>query len=176
MAFLHANITRDNTKFLNGALVGERDVFQVDQGLGIGTKFPFFNRHQLAITRFIPLLQVEEGAGKTAPPILVLHGNYGGCVGDLPGYEAFTLGGPCSVRGYNMGKIGAARNKLELAAEIRVPVKNAFVYAYAEHGNDLWSSKDVKGNPTKAYLRKGQGSSYASITGKVPQISTPYNI
>ncbi|KAK3039007.1 hypothetical protein RJ639_027492 [Escallonia herrerae] len=160
MAFLQANITRDNTKFLNGALLGERNVFQVDQGLGIGTKFPFFNRHQLAVTRFIPLLRVEEGAGKAAPPVLVLHGNYGGCVGDLPGYEAFTLGGPCSVRGYNMGEIGAARNKLELAAEIRIPVKSAFVYAFAEHGNDLLSSKDVKGNPTKAYLRKGQGSSY----------------
>ncbi|KAK3011421.1 hypothetical protein RJ639_010909 [Escallonia herrerae] len=160
MAFLQANITRDNTKFLNGALVGERNVFQVDQGLGIGTKFPFFNRHQLAVKRFIPLLRVEEGTGKAAPPVLVLHGNYGGCVGDLPGYEAFTLGGPCSVRGYNMGEIGAARNKLELAAEVRIPVKSAFVYAFAEHGNDLWSSKDVKGNPTKAYQRKGQGSSY----------------
>ena len=29
MAFLQANITRDNTKFVNGAVVGERNVFQV---------------------------------------------------------------------------------------------------------------------------------------------------
>lgn len=29
MAFLQANITRDNTKFLNGAIVGSRNVFQV---------------------------------------------------------------------------------------------------------------------------------------------------
>lgn len=29
MAFAQANITRDNTRFLNGAIVGERDVFQV---------------------------------------------------------------------------------------------------------------------------------------------------
>ena len=29
MAFAQANITRDNTKFVNGAVVGERDVFQV---------------------------------------------------------------------------------------------------------------------------------------------------
>ncbi|CAL9094133.1 unnamed protein product, partial [Musa acuminata var. zebrina] len=28
MAFAQANVTRDNTKFLNGAIVGERDVFQ----------------------------------------------------------------------------------------------------------------------------------------------------
>lgn len=49
---------------------------------------------------------------------------------------------------------------LQLGAEIRVPVKNTHVYAFAEHGNDLGSSKDVKGNPTAVYRRVGQGSSY----------------
>ncbi|KAL3336120.1 hypothetical protein AABB24_032049 [Solanum stoloniferum] len=160
MAFLQANITRDNTKFVNGTIVGERNVFQVDQGLGVGTKFPFFNRHQLTMTQFIQLKQVEEGAGKAPPPVLVLHGHYGGCVGDLPSYDAFTLGGPYSVRGYNMGEIGAARNIVELAAELRIPVRNTHVYAFAEHGNDLGTSKDVKGNPTEVYRRMGHGSSY----------------
>ncbi|KAF5744581.1 Translocon at the outer envelope membrane of chloroplasts 75-III [Tripterygium wilfordii] len=160
MTFLQANITRDNTKFVNGAVVGERNVFQVDQGLGIGTKFPFFNRHQLTLTRFFQLMQVEEGAGKPPPPVLVVHGHYGGCVGDLPSYDAFTLGGPYSVRGYNMGELGAARNILELGAEIRIPVRNTHVYAFVEHGNDLGSSKDVKGNPTEVYRRMGHGSSY----------------
>ncbi|CAN0854350.1 Protein TOC75-3, chloroplastic [Linum grandiflorum] len=160
MAFLQANITRDNTKYVNGALVGERNVFQVDQGLGIGSRFPFFNRHQLTLTKFIPLKRVEEGAGKQPPPILVLNGHYGGCVGDLPSYDAFTLGGPYSVRGYNMGELGAARNILELGAELRIPVKNTFVYGFAEHGTDLGSSKDVKGNPTEVYRRTGHGSSY----------------
>ncbi|XP_010503294.1 PREDICTED: protein TOC75-3, chloroplastic [Camelina sativa] len=162
MAFLQANITRDNTKFINGAVVGERTVFQVDQGLGIGSKFPFFNRHQLTMTKFIQLLQVEEGAGKPPPPVLVLHGHYGGCVGDLPSYDAFVLGGPYSVRGYNMGELGAARNIAEVSAEIRIPVKNTHVYAFVEHGNDLGSSKDVKGNPTAVYRRTGQGSSYGA--------------
>ncbi|CAN1150525.1 Protein TOC75-3, chloroplastic [Linum perenne] len=160
VAFLQANITRDNTKYVNGAVVGERNVFQVDQGLGIGSAFPFFNRHQLTVTKFIPLKEVEEGAGQPPPPILVLNGHYGGCVGDLPSYDAFTLGGPYSVRGYNMGELGAARNILELGAEVRIPVRNTHVYAFAEHGNDLGSSKDVKGNPTEVYRRMGYGSSY----------------
>ncbi|RZR76381.1 hypothetical protein BHM03_00001153 [Ensete ventricosum] len=134
MAFAQANITRDNTKFTNGAIVGQRDVFQLDQGLGIGSKFPFFNRHQLMLTRFVPLKQVEEGVGKSPPPVLVLHGHYGGCVGDLPSYDAFTLGGPYSVRGYNMGELGACRNILE----------------------------DVKGNPTEFFRRAGHGSSYGA--------------
>lgn len=91
------------------------DVFlQLDQGLGIGSNFPFFNRHQLTLTKFIQLKEVQEGPGKSPPPVLVLHGHYGGCVGDLPSYDAFTLGGPYSVRGYNMGELGACRNILEV--------------------------------------------------------------
>ncbi|KAK8948681.1 hypothetical protein KSP39_PZI006302 [Platanthera zijinensis] len=160
MAFLQANITRDNTKFVNGTIVGQRNVFQLDQGLGIGSKHPLFNRHQLTLTRFIQLKPVEEGAGKPPPPVLVLHGHYGGCVGDLPSYDAFTLGGPYSVRGYNMGELGAARNILEVAVELRIPVRNSHVYAFVEHGNDLGSSKDLKGNPTEFFRRAGNGSSY----------------
>jgi outer membrane protein assembly factor BamA len=87
---------------------------QVDQGIGVGSKFPFFNRHQLTLTRFFQLKEVEEGDGKPPPPVLVFHGHYGGCMGDLPSYDAFTLGGPYSVRGYNMGEIGAARNIVEV--------------------------------------------------------------
>lgn len=49
---------------------------------------------------------------------------------------------------------------MQLAAEVRIPVKNTHVYAFVEHGNDLGSSKDVKGNPTEVYRRMGQGSSY----------------
>ncbi|KAL7116878.1 hypothetical protein ACP275_03G033800 [Erythranthe tilingii] len=163
MAFLQANLTRDNTRFLNGALVGTRDIFQVDQGLGIGSKFAFFNRHKISTTRFFPLMKVEEGKGKAPPPVLVLHGMYGGCVGDLPNHEAVTIGGPTSVRGYSVGEIGASRNKLELAAEVRVPVKgSAYAYAFAEHGNDLGSSVSVEGNPTKSYMRTGHGSSYGA--------------
>ncbi|CAH2069443.1 unnamed protein product [Thlaspi arvense] len=175
VAFLQANITRDNTKFVNGAIVGERTIFQVDQGLGIGSKFPLFNRHQLTLTRFIQLKHVEEGSGRPQPPVLVLHGHYGGCVGDLPSYDAFVLGGPYSVRGYTMGELGAARNILELGAEVRIPVKNTQVYAFAEHGNDLGSSKDVKGNPTAVYRRVGHGSSYG-LGVKLGQVRAEYAV
>lgn len=107
-------MTRPVSTHKKKLLIVTRLIFQIDQGLGIGSKFPFFNRHHLMLTKFIPLKKVEEGVGKPAPPVLVLHGRYGGCVGDLPSYDAFTLGGPYSVRGYNMGEIGAARNMVEV--------------------------------------------------------------
>ncbi|GMH12259.1 hypothetical protein Nepgr_014100 [Nepenthes gracilis] len=43
MVFAQGNIIRDNTKFVNGGIGGERNVFQLDQGLGIGSSFPFFS-------------------------------------------------------------------------------------------------------------------------------------
>ncbi|KAF2909186.1 hypothetical protein DAI22_11g008400 [Oryza sativa Japonica Group] len=118
MAFLQANITRDNTEFVNGATIGDRCIFQMDQGLGIGSKNPFFNRHQLTVTKFINLNKQEKGSRKPPPAVLALHGRYAGCVGDLPSYDAFALGGPHSVRGYGMGELGASRNLLETHAGV----------------------------------------------------------
>lgn len=89
-------------------------MLQVDQGLGIGSKNPFFNRHQFSATKFINLNNQKKGPGKPPPAVLALHGRYAGCVGDLPSYDAFALGGPYSVRGYSMGELGAARNLLEV--------------------------------------------------------------
>ncbi|KAI3896857.1 hypothetical protein MKX03_013508 [Papaver bracteatum] len=102
LVFFQANITRDNTKLVNGAIVG----------IFVGRKFSFFNRHQLTYTKFLQLNPVE-GVDKPPPPVLVLHGHYGGCIADLPSYDSFTLGGPYCVRGYNKGKLGSCRNNLE---------------------------------------------------------------
>lgn len=160
VAFVQANLTHDNTQFVNGTPIGDRHIFQVDQGLGIGSKYPLFNRHQLTVTKFIQL-QPEDKLDPEKPPLVgVVHGRYGGCVGDLASYDAFTLGGPYSVRGYNMGELGAARNFLELALELRVPVKKTHTYGFLEYGTDLGSSKDVRGNPTEFFRRAGKGASY----------------
>ncbi|KAL3530786.1 hypothetical protein ACH5RR_010108 [Cinchona calisaya] len=87
MAFAQANVTQDNTEFVNGAIVGERNVFHVSLSL----------------------------------------------IKDLV---------------------------LALAAELRILVRNTHVYAFAEHENDLGSSKDLNGNPTEVYRRMRHGSSY----------------
>uniref|UniRef100_A0A0E0F1V9 Uncharacterized protein n=1 Tax=Oryza meridionalis TaxID=40149 RepID=A0A0E0F1V9_9ORYZ len=151
MAFLQANITRDNTEFVNGAAIGDRCIFQMGQGLGIGSKNPFFNRHQLTMTKFINLNKQEKGPRKPPPAVLALHGRYAGCVGDLPSYDAFALGGPHSVRGYGMGELGASRNLLEVATELSLPVtvKNKHTH--------LRSMALTLGAPT---IRVGHGSSY----------------
>jgi len=67
-----------------------------------------------------------------------------------------------SVRGYNVGELGAARFIVELAAEVRAPIPllKQQGYAFVEHGTDLGSSKALRGNPTQYFRRVGKGSSY----------------
>ena len=55
----------------------------------------------------------------------------------MASYDAFTLGGPNSVRGFNVGELAACRRFLETAVELRVPVFGRQVYAFMEHGTDL---------------------------------------
>jgi outer membrane protein assembly factor BamA len=131
---------------------------QVDQGLGLGTKSPLFNRMTADLTRFVQLRAPPAGS-KNPPITLVAHARLGNTIGDLPTYDAFLLGGPYSVRGYNIGELAACRRFVEGAVEVRVPVKGKQLYAFAEAGSDLESSKEVAGNPTQYYRRVGRGSS-----------------
>ena len=71
---------------------------------------------------------------------------FGNTIGDMASYDAFTLGGPYSVRGFNVGELATARRFLETAAELRVPVFGRQVYAFIEHGTDL-------GEPTGLELK-----------------------
>ncbi|KAL7599192.1 hypothetical protein Lser_V15G24885 [Lactuca serriola] len=162
------NVTRDTTKFVNGAFVGARDVFEFDPGVRIGSDLQFFSCYQVSSTQFIQLKDVEEGAGKVPPPVLVLHGHFGGSVGDHRRYDAFTLGGPYSLRGYNRGRISAARSILELATELRIPVKKSYVYGFAEIGLDLGSSMEVQ-------RRIAHGFSYG-VGAKVGLVSAEYSV
>jgi outer membrane protein assembly factor BamA len=129
----------------------------VDQGLGIGSRSPLFNRLTAAFTRFVALRPPAAGAA-APPPTLILHARGGNALGDLPAYDAFLLGGPHSVRGYNIGELAACRRFLEAAAEVRLPVAGQQVFAFAEVGSDLGSSKELAGNPTEYFRRVGGGS------------------
>lgn len=130
----------------------------MDQGLGLGSKSPLFNRVTAALTRFISVRPASP-TSKAPPVTLILHARGGSTIGDLPVYDSFLLGGPFSVRGYNIGELAACRRFVEAAAEVRVPVLGQQAYAFAETGSDLGSSKEVSGNPTEYFRRVGSGSS-----------------
>lgn len=49
---------------------------------------------------------------------------------------------------------------LQLASEVRYPIRNVFAYGYAEYATDLGSGPEVPGNPNDYYRRPGSALSY----------------
>ena len=158
--FAQGGITRDTTRFVNGTPVGARDIFHVDQSVGLGSGFPIFNKFSAELTRFVQL-RPESQKTTRPPPVLVARVKAGHILGNCAAYDAFVLGGPHSCRGYTVGELGAARSVLEYAAELRVPVPalNTHAFAFWEACSDLGSSAEVPGNPTEYYRRAGRGVS-----------------
>lgn len=169
VAFLQMKITRSNGQSGNTGHVGARDIFQVDQGLGWGTWVPLFNRHQLAMTRFLPL----GSATMHPPPVVVLHTRYGGCIGDVPSYRSFTSGGPYSLRGHNTGELANHSRFLEVSGELRVPVHQLEVYCFCESVTSLVNFRDAWEDPFHFYARVGKGILYGAGV-KIGDIRTEY--
>merc|ERR1712185_590254 len=100
--YVQGHAVRDTTYFTEGGLLGARDIFTVEHGTGIGSCYPFFNRHMASMTRFIPLHQIYGGwlfnrlAYITPPSSLVVNGKVGNCIGDIAFYDYHALGGPHS--------------------------------------------------------------------------------
>ncbi|CAG9467845.1 unnamed protein product [Pedinophyceae sp. YPF-701] len=159
--FVQGHFVRDATYFQRGVLLGPRDVFKVEQGLGLGSS-ALFNRMEVSSTRYIPLTNGK--ASKSGPLSLVLHAKAGTTVGDVASYDLYPLGGPFSVRGYNLGELGSCRTYAEAAAEVRVPLPKVRhpVYAFYERGSDLGTSRTVRGAPTCFYDKPGSGASYGA--------------
>ena len=157
------NLTRDTTTFVKNTSVGSRDIMQVEQSIGIGAAFPVYNRCVFETSRFLQLFPARKKVDYP-PPVLVLHAKGGHIIGDCAVYDAFTLGGPHSCRGYGVGELGVSRSFCEAAFELRlpVPILNTHAFLFWEKCSDLGSSKSVVGNPTEYYCRAGQGLSYGA--------------
>ena len=65
---------------MNGTPVGARDIFQLDQSVGLGSGFPIYNRFTAGGTRFIQLGK-ESAKSTKPPPVLVLHSRAGHILG-----------------------------------------------------------------------------------------------
>ncbi|XP_024538647.1 protein TOC75, chloroplastic [Selaginella moellendorffii] len=136
--FLNVKITRDNTRLVHRARVGAIDTFQVDQGVGLGSKTTsFFNKHLLSTTRFLPLPSTTPDSF----PLVILRARYGGMLGMAPSYLAFA-----NPRASN----ASCWSFFELMAEARVPIRRQhYAYSYVEsfaaldRGVRFWRNEDT---------------------------------
>jgi outer membrane protein insertion porin family len=85
----------------------------------------------------------------------------GTVLGDLPPYEAFSLGGSNSVRGYDEGDVGAGRSFVQASAEYRFPIFAVVGGAlFVDFASDLGTGDNVPGNPAGVREKPGNGFGY----------------
>ncbi|MEO0348779.1 MAG: BamA/TamA family outer membrane protein [Cyanobacteria bacterium P01_A01_bin.15] len=154
---------RDNPK---NPTKGSRLLFGLDQAIPIGEADILFTRLSANYTQFVPLniFGFTEG-----PRTLVLNFQGGTILGDTPPYDAFSLGGSSSVRGYGSGELGTGESFVQATAEYRFPMFgfNAFDddidvggTLFFDYATDLGTGDEVIGEPAEVRGKPGDGFGY----------------
>jgi outer membrane protein insertion porin family len=112
--------------------------FGVDQSVPVGLGSIFLTRFRGSYSQYIPVRFTNFNKG---PQTLAFNIQGGTILGDLPPYEAFSLGGSNSVRGYEEGALGTGRSYVQASLEYRFPVFSVVSGAlFFDLGSDLGST------------------------------------
>ncbi len=126
--------------------------FGVDQSLPVGLGSIFLTRFRGSYSQYVPVKFTNFNKGAQT---LAFNIQGGAILGDLPPYEAFTLGGSNSVRGYDEGQLASSRNYVQASLEYRFPVFSVVSGAlFFDVGSDLGS------NTRAAELLNKNGTGY----------------
>jgi outer membrane protein insertion porin family len=132
----------------------------VDQSIPIGLGNITMTRARASFTNYTPVKLINLSPGAQS---LVLNVQGGTILGDLPPYEAFSLGGTSSVRGYEDGDVGSGRSYVQATAEYRFPLISIVGGSlFADYGSDLGTGNSVPGNPAGSRGKPGNGIGYGA--------------
>jgi outer membrane protein insertion porin family len=157
-----------------------------EQALGIDSIF--YNRLRASYSYYIPvrLIEFTEGCQQDdpspsdCPQALAFNVQGGTILGDFPPYEAFSLGGTDSVRGYDAGDLGSGKSYLQATIEYRFPIFNIVSGAlFVDAGTDLGSGDQVQGDPAGIRDKPGSGFGYGvgiRVQSPLGQIRVDYAI
>jgi outer membrane protein insertion porin family len=85
----------------------------------------------------------------------------GTVLGDLPPYDAFTLGGANSIRGWDEGYVADGKSFVQGTIEYRFPLFSVLSGAlFIDAGSDLGTGASVKGDPGGVRGKPGSGLGY----------------
>ncbi|PSB15812.1 hypothetical protein C7B76_12910 [filamentous cyanobacterium CCP2] len=142
-----------------------------EQSIPIGNGSILFNRLRASYSYFIPVrftnftegCRLDEPTPAQCPQTLALNVQGGTILGDLPPYEAFSLGGTDSVRGYGAGELASGRSFLQVTAEYRFPIFSIVGGAlFVDFGTDLGTADNVPGSPGVILDKPGSGLGYGA--------------
>jgi outer membrane protein insertion porin family len=132
----------------------------VDQSIPIGAANINLTRFRGSFTQYVPVSLVNFDKGSQA---LVFNVQGGTVLGDIPPYEAFSLGGVTSVRGYDDGAVGSGKSFLQASAEYRFPIISIVGGTlFADYGTDLGTGNAVPGDPAGTRGKPGSGFGYGA--------------
>jgi len=132
--------------------------FGVEQSVPVGKGSILLNRLRASYSQFIPVNFTNFNKGAET---LAFNLQAGTVLGDLPPYEAFSLGGSNSVRGFEEGDLGSGRSFIQATAEYRFPILSAVGGAlFVDVGSDLGTGDNVPGNPAGLLGKPGSGVGY----------------
>ena len=132
--------------------------FGLEQSIPVGEGSIFLTRLRGSYSYYIPVNFTSFTKGYQA---LAFNVQGGTVIGDLPPYEAFSLGGSNSVRGYEEGDLGSGRNFIQATAEYRFPLISVVGGAlFVDFASDLGSGDNVPGNPAGVRDKPGNGFGY----------------
>ncbi|AFY43597.1 BamA/TamA family outer membrane protein [Nostoc sp. PCC 7107] len=126
--------------------------FGVDQSVPVGLGNILLTRLRGSYSQYIPVKLLNFSKGSQT---LAFNIQGGTILGDLPPYEAFTLGGSNSVRGYEEGTLASSRSYVQATLEYRFPVFSIVSgAAFVDFGSDLGT------NTRAAEVLNKNGSGY----------------
>jgi outer membrane protein insertion porin family len=140
--------------------------FGLDQSLPSGNGAIAMTRLSASASQFFP---VPFFGKKKSTFVVNVQG--GRILGDVPPYEAFSLGGSDTVRGYDTGRIGTGSSFVQASAEYRFPLFDLKVFKqpigvggalFVDYGSLLGTQNEVIGQPGIARNKPGDGFGYGA--------------
>lgn len=128
-----------------------------EQAFPLGQGSAFFNRLRASYSYYIPVDFVDLFSDESQET-LAFNVQGGTILGDFPPYEAFSLGGGSSVRGYDEGDLGSGQSFVQATVEYRFPIFSIVNGAlFVDAATDLGTGEDVIGNPAGVRGKPGSG-------------------
>ncbi|MEO1373082.1 MAG: BamA/TamA family outer membrane protein [Cyanobacteria bacterium J06635_10] len=126
----------------------------IDQSVPIGQGSIAMTKLRGSYSQYIPVNFTNFSKGAET---LAFNFQAGTILGDLPPYEAFSLGGSNSVRGYDDGGLSSGRSFVEASVEYRFPLFSVLSGAlFVDVGSDLGTTTD----PAEVLDKNGTGVGY----------------
>jgi outer membrane protein insertion porin family len=160
LLMVQLGITQDLRNSFTDPTQGTLLKLGLDQSVPVGLGNIFMTRARASFTNYTPVKLLNFTPGSQA---LVFNVQGGTILGDLPPYEAFSLGGSSSVRGFEDGDVGSGRSYLQATAEYRFPLISIVGGGiFVDYGTDLGTGSSVPGNPAGLRGKPGNGLGYGA--------------